>query len=61
MFLTRLGLYQRSAQLARANPARAAALMAAAQRLAAPEHMGKLFKVLAITHPALPTPAGFAA
>ena len=61
VFLTRLGLYQRSAQLARANPARAAALMAAAQRLAAPEHMGKLFKVLAITHPALPTPAGFAA
>ncbi|MDA8251310.1 MAG: SAM-dependent methyltransferase [Rhodospirillales bacterium] len=61
MFLARLGLYQRTGQLARANPARAAGLVAAAQRLAEPAFMGRLFKVLALAHPALPEPPGFAA
>ncbi len=61
LFLARLGLFQRSGVLARQNPPRAAALMDAARRLAEPDRMGQLFKVLALCHPALPTPPGFAA
>ncbi len=55
LFLTRLGLYERTRQLA----ARAPALIDAANRLAQPERMGVLFKALAITPPALLTPPGF--
>jgi len=59
-FLARLGLFQRTGRLARTQPpAKAAALVQAAQRLAEPDRMGRLFKVLAIAHPALPVPAGF--
>jgi len=61
MFLVRLGLYQRTDQLARANPARTQSLIGAAQRLAEPGLMGRLFKALALSHPALPAPAGFEA
>jgi len=61
-FLARLGLFQRSGVLARSQPpARAAALMEAARRLAEPDRMGRLFKVLALCHPALPPPPGFEA
>jgi NADH dehydrogenase [ubiquinone] 1 alpha subcomplex assembly factor 7 len=60
-FLASIGLYQRTDALARANPGRAAALIAAAQRLCEPHLMGRLFKALAICHPALPAPDGFAA
>jgi SAM-dependent MidA family methyltransferase len=42
-------------------PARASALMQAASRLVEPDRMGRLFKVLALCHPALPTPPGFEA
>jgi NADH dehydrogenase [ubiquinone] 1 alpha subcomplex assembly factor 7 len=59
LFLQRLGLMARSAMLARAAPAQAGSILAAAQRLVAPEGMGRLFKALALTHPGLPTPAGF--
>ncbi len=60
LFLTRLGLFQRTGRLAQTQPSlRAAALVQAAQRLAEPDRMGKLFKALAICHPALPCPAGF--
>ena len=60
-FLARLGLFQRTGQLARTQPpARAAGLIAAAQRLAEPASMGRLFKAMAICHPSLPTPPGFA-
>ena len=59
LFLPRLGLTERTAMLARANPAHAAALHAAAARLTAPAQMGALFHALALTHPAWPTPAGF--
>ena len=59
LFLQRLGLMTRSAMLARAAPAQAGAILAAAQRLVAPEGMGRLFKALALTHPALPIPTGF--
>lgn len=62
MFLTRLGLFQRTDRLARNQPpSRAAALIDAARRLAEPAAMGRLFKVLAVCHPALPQPPGFAA
>lgn len=59
VFLQRLGLMARSAMLARAAPAQAGAILAAAQRLVAPEGMGRLFKALALAHPGLPTLAGF--
>ena len=60
VFLARLGLFQRTDRLARTQPpARAAALVQAAQRLAEPDRMGRLFKALCIAHPALPTPPGF--
>ena len=60
VFLTRLGLFQRTGRLARTQPpGRAAALVQAAQRLAEPDRMGRLFKAMAVCHPALPCPAGF--
>jgi NADH dehydrogenase [ubiquinone] 1 alpha subcomplex assembly factor 7 len=62
MFLARLGLFQRTDQLARTQPpARAAALIEAARRLAEPDRMGRLFKVLAVCHPSSPPPPGFEA
>ena len=62
LFLTRLGLQHRTAQLARGQGlVRAAALLDGAARLTEPDRMGRLFKVLAITHPELPEPAGFSA
>jgi SAM-dependent MidA family methyltransferase len=59
LFLQRLGLMARSAMLARTAPAQAGSILAAAQRLIAPEGMGRLFKAMVLAHPALPTPAGF--
>ena len=60
LFLARLGLFRRTERLARGQPpARAASLLAAARRLAEPMHMGRLFKVLALTAPGVPTPPGF--
>lgn len=59
LFLQRLGLMARSAMLARAAPRQAGSILAAAQRLVAPEGMGRLFKALALAHPSLPTPVGF--
>ncbi len=60
IFLTRLGLFQRTDRLARSqSPARASALIEAARRLAEPNRMGRLFKALAICHRGHPTPPGF--
>lgn len=60
LFLTRLGLFQRTDRLARGQPpARAAGLIDAAQRLAEPNRMGRLFKALALTSPGCPVPPGF--
>ena len=62
IFLTRLGLPRRTDRLARGKPVQeVTALIAAAQRLVEPHMMGRLFKALAICHPALPTPPGFEA
>jgi SAM-dependent MidA family methyltransferase len=60
LFLARLGLFQRAGALARQNPARAGELRAAAARLAEPDQMGRLFKVMAVCHPDLPMPPGYA-
>jgi SAM-dependent MidA family methyltransferase len=54
-----LGLHERTAALARANPAHAARLQAAALRLTAAQHMGALFKAVAVTGRGWPAPAGF--
>lgn len=59
-FLAAIGLPQRAEALARANPAQAGDLLAAATRLVSAAHMGTLFKAMAICHPSLPTPPGFA-
>jgi SAM-dependent MidA family methyltransferase len=60
IFLTRLGLFQRTDTLARTQPpTRASALIEAARRLAEPDRMGRLFKALAVCHPDCPTPPGF--
>ncbi|MCB4822334.1 class I SAM-dependent methyltransferase [Roseicella aerolata] len=66
LFLQRLGLPQRAAILARAATAagrrdQAGLILSGAERLTAPEGMGRLFKVLCLCHPALPTPPGFEA
>ena len=60
LFLARLGLFQRTGRLARGQPpARAAALMDAAQRLAEPNRMGRLFKALALAQGNCPALPGF--
>ncbi len=60
VFLTRLGLFQRTGRLAQTQPpGRAAALVQAAQRLAEPDRMGRLFKAMAVCHAGLACPAGF--
>lgn len=61
LFLTRLGLFQRLDRLAHGrSPAAAASLMAAGRRLVEPDGMGRLFKVLGLSHRALPALPGFA-
>ena len=61
IFLQSLGLVSRAAMLARANPRQAGEQLSAAQRLVAPEGMGRLFKALALCHPDLPPLPGFEA
>ena len=64
LFLQRLGLPARAAILARTAMAagrrdQASLALSGAERLTAPEGMGRLFKALCLCHPALPTPPGF--
>ena len=56
-WLAKLGIDARAAALARATPDRAEAIVAERSRLV--REMGALFKVLAVTAPGWPTPAGF--
>jgi SAM-dependent MidA family methyltransferase len=57
-FLMRLGLAERAERLARGkDDATRAAIATAARRLAAPDAMGRLFKVLAVSAPGLALPA----
>jgi NADH dehydrogenase [ubiquinone] 1 alpha subcomplex assembly factor 7 len=58
-FLRALGLDLRTAQLARANPLRSDALLAASARLADPDQMGDLFKVMSMISSYWPKPDGF--
>ena len=58
-WLNALGIGQRAAALASANPERADELAAAVQRLAGGDQMGDLFKVIAIHSPEWPAPLGF--
>ena len=57
-WLVKLGIDARAAALARAAPERADAIVTDRQRLV--QGMGTLFKVLAVTAPGWPQPAGFA-
>jgi NADH dehydrogenase [ubiquinone] 1 alpha subcomplex assembly factor 7 len=60
-FLTALGAELRlAALLQKAAPGQRAALATGLRRLIDPSEMGTLFKVLAMTSPGLPVPAGFA-
>lgn len=59
-FLTSLGIGLRARTLMAANPAREALIARQVERLIAPDQMGALFKVAAISSPGLTTP-GFAA
>jgi NADH dehydrogenase [ubiquinone] 1 alpha subcomplex assembly factor 7 len=62
LFLARIGLFQRTDRLARGQPPlEAQGLVRAAQRLAEPAWMGRLFKAMCVCHPALPQPPGFSA
>ena len=59
-FLERLGIGARRDRLIEtASPERHASIRAACCRLTDREAMGELFKVLALTDPAMPAPAGF--
>ncbi|HEX6443172.1 MAG TPA: SAM-dependent methyltransferase, partial [Stellaceae bacterium] len=61
-FLLALGAEARLAALAaRASPDQRSGLASGLDRLIDPGQMGKLFKVLGLTSPGLPAPAGFAA
>ena len=60
-FLRCLGLDKRAAQLAKANPDAVGKIMGERDRLAAPDKMGHLFKVLGVRHPDMPPLAGFEA
>ncbi|EFG85722.1 SAM-dependent methyltransferase [Novacetimonas hansenii] len=59
-FLSTLGLFPRAQQLARNQPHEVARQIGeAAQRLAAPDRMGGLFRVMALTSPGITGLAGF--
>lgn len=60
-FLKRLGIDARAETLLKkASPEQARQVEAARRRLTDPQEMGELFQALALTHPALAPPAGFA-
>ncbi len=60
LFLARLGLFQRTNQLARRlRPREAAAMMEGARRLAEPDRMGRLFKAIALVSPGFGALPGF--
>jgi SAM-dependent MidA family methyltransferase len=59
LVLQRLGLMTRAAMLAQARPRLAPEILSGAERLVAPEAMGRLFKALAVCDAATGTPPGF--
>jgi SAM-dependent MidA family methyltransferase len=54
-----MGIDMRAASLAKAAPERTEEIVLARERLTAPEHMGNLFRVLAMVAPRWPVPEGF--
>ena len=58
-FLEALGLSLRAQQLMQLSPGREMDIQSERHRLAAPQEMGSLFKVLAIAHKDMPVLAGF--
>ena len=58
-WLRAMGIDLRAAQLAKAAPERTEEIVAARERLSAPEQMGRLFKVMALIGPGWPEPEGF--
>lgn len=58
-FLEDIGIKNRIARLAEANPGAREALQAALERLTQPAEMGTLFKTLALTPRGTPAPPGF--
>ena len=61
-FLLSMGIETRAATLARdATPDRIRAIKTDLHRLVAPNQMGTLFQVMAVTHPDLDVPDGFRA
>ena len=58
-WLIDLGIGTRAALLGRANPSRVEEIEAARRRLVAPDEMGEIFKVLALTPNTWPDPTGF--
>lgn len=61
LFLEALGLSLRAQQLKEISPERTADIESERHRLAAPQEMGALFKVLAVAHEDMPPLAGFEA
>jgi len=59
LFLQRLGIMTLAALQARRAPRLARQILSGAERLVAPEAMGRLFKALCLCHPALAIPQGF--
>jgi SAM-dependent MidA family methyltransferase len=60
VFLTRLGLMQRTDRLARTQPpGKGLALIQSARRLVEPDQMGRLFKVMVLTNMGAQVPPGF--
>ena len=59
-FLSALGIDARAVALARATPDRAESIAVDRERLVGDEYMGSLFRVIALTAPGWPVPAGFA-
>lgn len=59
-FLRTLGIDARAQKLGDASPDRVMEIYQARDRLIAPDQMGSLFKVMAVSHPAWPVPEGFA-
>lgn len=59
-FLRAIGLRERADRIKAAQPARAAGIERDLERLSDESEMGSLFKVMCLSSPGLPAPAGFA-
>ena len=58
-WLRAVGIDLRAASLAKSAPERNEEIVMARERLTAPEHMGSLFKAMALVAPNWPAPEGF--